>query len=38
MVKENKKDFLLSIIYCIFMPKLLEYTGKIKSIMSDERL
>lgn len=36
IVKENRKDYLLSIFYCCHMPKLLEYLTHIRSIFNDK--
>lgn len=38
MVKENKKDSLLSILYCCHMPKLLQGMATIRSVFTDQPL
>lgn len=36
IVKENRKDYLLSILYCCHMPKILEHLASIRSIFDEK--
>lgn len=35
IVKENRKDYLLSILYCCHMPRLLEWLSGIRTLFGD---
>lgn len=38
IIEENKKNALLSILYCVFVPKILDLFSKLRSIFSEEAI